>query len=74
MIRASTLDIVKHTRIYFLQFVPKLNLVKTQYQRNSSTDSDNYPNFDYTKKSMQQIMKKERKKLTTMIEKEHDQA
>lgn len=39
MIKTSTLDITKHTKIQFLYFSPKLNLVKTLYQKNPSTDS-----------------------------------
>ena len=59
MIKASTLEIAKHAWIQFLQFVSKLDLVKTQYQKNTLTDSNNYPNFGYTKeKSRQQIRKK----------------
>ena len=59
MIKASTLDIAKQTRIQFLLFVPKLNLVKTQYQRNPSTDLDNYPNFGYIHKEVKAaVMKK----------------
>ena len=62
MIKASTLDIAKQTRIQFLLFVPKLNLVKTQYQRNPSTDLDNYPNFGYTKEKYRQQLRKKRER------------
>ena len=74
MIKASTLDIAKHKDPIFIV------CTQTKYSQNLISEKhiywfrENYPNFGYRKRSQSSNYENEIKKLTTMIEKEHDQA